>query len=129
MGETNVRRQDERISRMSSIPFAIMHVLPFLAFFTGLHWWDAILFFVLYYVRMTALTAGYHRYFAHRTYKTNRVFQFIIAFIGGAAAQKGALWWAGHHRHHHKYSDQDDDIHSPTKRGFWWSHCGWILCK
>jgi stearoyl-CoA desaturase (Delta-9 desaturase) len=129
MGETTVDRRDERISMFSSIPFFIMHVLPFLAFFTGLRWWDALIFFVLYYVRMTALTAGYHRYFSHRTYKVNRLVQFLIAFTGGAAAQKGALWWAGHHRHHHKYSDMDEDIHSPTKRGFWWSHCGWILCK
>jgi stearoyl-CoA desaturase (Delta-9 desaturase) len=43
--------------------------------------------------------------------------------------QKGPLWWAAHHRHHHKHSDQADDIHSPTLRGFWWSHAGWILAS
>jgi len=37
------------------------------------------------------------------------------------------LWWAANHRHHHRYSDQAEDIHSPTLRGFWWSHAGWIL--
>ncbi len=129
MSETAAIAPEERISWASSIPFAVMHMLPFLAILTGLRWWDAIIFFVLYYVRMTALTAGYHRYFAHRTYKMNRLMQFLVAFTGGAAAQKGALWWAGHHRHHHKYSDQPEDIHSPVQRGFWWSHCGWILCR
>jgi stearoyl-CoA desaturase (delta-9 desaturase) len=53
--------------------------------------------------------------------------QFVMAFGGGTAAQKGALWWAAHHRHHHKHSDDPEDVHSP-KRGFWWSHMGWILC-
>ena len=43
------------------------------------------------------------------------------------AAQKGPLWWAAHHRNHHRFSDTERDVHSP-KRGFWWSHVGWILC-
>jgi stearoyl-CoA desaturase (delta-9 desaturase) len=76
---------------------------------------------------MLAITGGYHRYFAHRSYKLRRVPQFVLAFVGASAAQKGPLWWAAHHRAHHKYSDSERDIHSP-KRGFWWSHVGWILC-
>ena len=80
-----------------------------------------------YLVRMWAVTAGYHRYFSHRTFKTSRVFQFILAFIGACAAQKGVLWWAAHHRHHHRHSDQELDIHSPTVTGFIWAHVGWIL--
>ena len=51
----------------------------------------------------------------------------MLAFGGGTAVQKGVLWWAGHHRHHHRYSDTERDIHSPRK-GFWWSHVGWIVC-
>jgi stearoyl-CoA desaturase (delta-9 desaturase) len=90
--------------------------------------WEAVAVGVsLYVIRMFGITAGYHRYFAHRTYKTSRVFQFILAFLGTASAQKGVLWWAGHHRNHHKYSDQPEDLHSPTLRGFWWSHMLWFL--
>jgi stearoyl-CoA desaturase (delta-9 desaturase) len=77
--------------------------------------------------RLFFITAGYHRYFAHRSYKLNRFWQFVMAFGGSTAAQKGPLWWAGYHREHHSYSDTDADIHSPRK-GFWWSHVGWILC-
>ena len=80
-----------------------------------------------YYLRMVAVTAGYHRYFSHRSYKTSRLFQFILAFLAMTSAQKGVLWWAAHHRHHHKYSDQKEDIHSPLQRGFWFSHVGWVL--
>lgn len=80
-----------------------------------------------YYLRMFAITAGYHRYFAHRTFRTSRPFQFLLALLGGASAQRGALWWAAHHRDHHRHSDQPADIHSPLQRGFWWAHIGWIV--
>src|SRR3989304_7684806 len=76
---------------------------------------------------MLVLTGGYHRYFAHRSYKTSRWFQFVLAGLGCSAAQKGPLWWSSHHRHHHKYSDQPEDVHSPTRDGVWWSHIGWVL--
>ena len=44
-----------------------------------------------------------------------------------SSTQKGVLWWAANHRHHHRYSDTEDDLHSPSLRGFLWSHVGWIL--
>lgn len=116
----------KKTSRKRTIPFIIMHLMPLCAFFTGVHFFDFVLCFILYASRMFFITAGYHRYFAHRSYKLNRLMQFIMAFGGTTAAQKGVLWWAGHHRHHHRYSDSDKDIHSPIK-GFWWSHVGWIL--
>ena len=73
------------------------------------------------------VTAGYHRYFSHRSFKTSRVFQFVIAFMAMTSAQKGVLWWAAHHRHHHRFSDQEEDLHSPTLFGFFWAHIGWIV--
>jgi stearoyl-CoA desaturase (delta-9 desaturase) len=76
---------------------------------------------------MFGITAGYHRYFSHRAYKTSRAFQFVLAWLGSTAFQKGPLWWAGIHRHHHKHADTPEDIHSPRMRGFWWSHIGWVL--
>jgi stearoyl-CoA desaturase (delta-9 desaturase) len=75
---------------------------------------------------MFCITAGYHRYFSHRTYKMGRPAQFLMAFGGTTAVQKGPLWWASHHRIHHRYTDLDGDVHSP-RDGFWWSHVGWIL--
>ena len=121
------RGPDERVNKRSSIPFILLHFLPLLAFVTGVTWRAVILCVTLYGVRMLAITAGYHRYFSHRTYRLRRFPQFLLAFAGTSAAQKGPLWWAAHHRAHHKNSDTDRDIHSP-RRGFWWSHVGWILC-
>jgi stearoyl-CoA desaturase (delta-9 desaturase) len=82
---------------------------------------------IFYFVRMFAITGVYHRYFAHRAYKTSRVFQFVLAMLGTTATQKGPLWWAAAHRVHHKYSDTPKDVHSPKQRGFWYSHMGWWL--
>jgi stearoyl-CoA desaturase (delta-9 desaturase) len=114
---------------MGAIPFLLVHVVGVLAFLTGVSWAAIAMCIFMYYARMFAITGAYHRYFSHRTYKTSRFFQFVLAFWGTSAGQQGPLWWAAHHRHHHKYSDTDLDIHSPTLRGLWWSHVGWILSK
>jgi len=119
--------RSDRISWAASIPFIAAHLSCGLALVTGVSWQLVLLAIGSYYVRMFGVTAGYHRYFAHRAFKTNRVFQFLLAFLAQTSAQKGALWWAAHHRHHHRFSDTEEDIHSPARKGFWWSHVGWIL--
>lgn len=96
---------------------------------SGWSWSGLLLALCLYTVRMFGLTAGYHRYFSHRSYKTSRAFQFMLALLGSTATQKGVLWWAAHHRAHHKYSDTPRDIHSVRQHGFWWAHVKWILVK
>ncbi len=117
----------ERLNRLTSIPFGIMHLLPLLLVFTGISRTALVLGFITFYGRMFFITAGYHRYFAHRSYRMARIPQFVMAFGGATAVQKSALWWAGHHRDHHRYADTPKDIHTP-QQGFWWSHVGWILC-
>ena len=112
---------------LKTIPFVLIHVACLGAIFTGVSWSAVILCVGLYAIRMFGLTAGYHRYFSHRTYKTSRFFQFLLALLGTTALQKGPLWWAAHHRRHHKYTDQDGDVHSPRQNGFWWSHVGWVI--
>ena len=94
------------------IAFTIVHLLPLAAIYTGATFfdWTVCLFFYVY--RMFWITGGYHRYFAHKSYKTSRWFQFVIAFMAQTSAQKGALWWAAHHRHHHRHSDTPQDPHS-----------------
>jgi stearoyl-CoA desaturase (delta-9 desaturase) len=77
---------------------------------------------------MFAITAFYHRYFSHRSFRTSRAAQFVFALLGAAAVQRGPLWWASQHRHHHAYADQETDIHSP-RHGFFWSHVGWFLTR
>ncbi len=120
---------DEQIDWAGSLAFFGVHVIGIAAVFTGISWAAAVVCLFMYYGRMFAITGAYHRYFSHRTYKTGRFFQFVLAFWGASCAQQGPLWWAAHHRHHHKYSDTEKDIHSPRLRGLWWAHVGWVLCK
>ena len=82
-----------------------------------------------YLMRMFAITAFYHRYFSHRAFKTSRVVQFLGALLGAASIQRGPLWWAAHHRAHHRHSDGEDDVHSPVRRNFLWSHMVWFLAR
>src|SRR5687768_6714457 len=111
-----------------SLPFVLMHVgAVVLPFFTTFSWKLVALAIGLYLVRMFALTGFYHRYFSHRSFKTSRAFQFVMAVWGLTCVQKGPLWWAANHRHHHKHSDQHGDVHSPGLQGFIWAHMGWIM--
>jgi len=120
------RLPDEKINPIASIPFIVVHFIPLLTIFTGIGWHDWQILLVTYWVRMFFITGGYHRYFAHRAYKTSRVFQFLLALGGSTAVQKGVLWWAGHHRLHHRFTDTVQDAHSPIK-GVVFSHVGWIV--
>jgi stearoyl-CoA desaturase (Delta-9 desaturase) len=116
-----------RMNLVRTSPFFFSHLICLAVFFTTFRWSYLVVCLALYYARMFFVTAGYHRYFSHRAFKTSRAFQFILAFLAMTSTQKGILWWAAHHRHHHKYSDTEEDLHSPTLFGFWWSHVGWIL--
>ncbi len=128
MSETDLGRRSDIRSWLSSIPFWGCHVVAAVGLvYWGWSWVGFGIALIFYYLRMFGITAGYHRYFAHRSYKTSRFFQFLLALLGTLAVQKGVLWWAAHHRAHHRYSDTEQDIHSPVQRGFWWSHLGWIL--
>jgi stearoyl-CoA desaturase (delta-9 desaturase) len=115
-----------RLTLMSALFFG-MHLAAATAFFVPFAWKWVLLAVATYSVRMFAITAGYHRYFSHRTYRLDRFSQFILAFVAQSSGQKGVLWWAANHREHHRHSDEEEDHHSPLLDGFWWSHVGWIL--
>lgn len=117
----------DRISPAKFWPFLTMHLAVGLVYWAGFSWTALAVAVFTYYARVFGITGGYHRYFSHRTYKTSRVFQFCMAWLGCAAAQMGPLWWAAHHRDHHRYSDTDKDLHSPGIRGFFYAHMGWIM--
>lgn len=111
----------------AAIPFILVHLACFAAIWSGVTLQAVIMCVAFYVLRMWAITAGFHRYFSHRSYKTSRVFQFVLAFIGQMSAQRGVLWWAALHRHHHQHSDTEHDVHSPHHTSLYFSHVGWIF--
>lgn len=123
-----LQEEDNRLLMVSS-PLFLMHILAFGVFFVGFSWVAVAVMLVTYVVRVFALTAGFHRYFSHRSFKTSRIFQFVMAWVGTSSAQLGPMWWAANHRHHHQHSDKEQDIHSPVVRDAFWAHVGWILCR
>ncbi len=111
---------------VSVVGYWLIHASCLLAFLTGASAGDLALMFSTIVLRLFGITAGYHRYFSHRTFRTGRGTGFALALLGCSSLQKGPLWWAAVHRRHHRFSDQEGDVHSP-KQGFWYSHQGWIF--
>lgn len=127
MTEAASGRDDRRVSPRS-IPFFLVHLAAVAGVAAlGWSWKGFLLAIVMYYVRMFGVTAGYHRYFAHRAFRTSRAMQLLLAILAVSSAQKGILWWVAHHRTHHKRSDLPGDAHSAKLDGFLWSHVGWIV--
>ncbi len=116
-----------RIDWLRAAPFVGMHLACVAVYWVGVSRLAVVVAVALYALRMFAITGFYHRYFAHRTFRTSRTVQFIFACIGAACVQRGPLWWAAHHRNHHQHADTHNDPHSPRVHGFLWSHAGWFL--
>jgi stearoyl-CoA desaturase (delta-9 desaturase) len=108
-------------------PMVLVHAGALAAFFAGGTTTEWLLLPVLAYCRGFFVTVGYHRYFAHRSFKTSRIGQFVLACCCCANLQQGPLWWAVYHRRHHRHSDDPGDPHSPYYGGFWWAYCGWLF--
>ncbi|HRJ71623.1 MAG TPA: acyl-CoA desaturase [Terrimicrobiaceae bacterium] len=125
-GAEAARAKPEKMEFARCIPFLILHLGCLGVIWTGWSWTAVVTAAVLYFVRMFAVTGFYHRYFCHKAYHTSRAGQFFFALIGLTAVQRGPLWWAAVHRHHHAHSEEESDAHSPHRKGFLWSHIGWL---
>jgi stearoyl-CoA desaturase (delta-9 desaturase) len=127
--ETDADDEHDDIIYPSAIPFILVHLGCFAALWTGVTWQALAICVTLYWLRIFAIGAGYHRYFSHRSYTTSRAFQFVLALMCQTTAQKSVIWWASKHRHHHLHSDTEHDVHSPRHHGFIYSHLGWIFAR
>ncbi len=102
-------------------------VLPIYGFFFGFgseHWiWLAITFC---FCNLT-ITTGYHRLWSHKAFEAHAVIRIICAIGGAFSLQNSVLHWASDHRNHHKYVDNNHKDPYSAKKGFWYSHVGWML--
>ncbi|HVO45363.1 MAG TPA: acyl-CoA desaturase [Steroidobacteraceae bacterium] len=115
-----------RVDWLRTAPFVGLHLACLAVFWVGVSGTALAVAAATYVVRMFAITAFYHRYFAHRTFRTSRTVQFLFACLGASCVQRGPLWWAAHHRRHHLHADTPADPHSP-RYGFLRSHMLWFL--
>lgn len=116
-----------RVNLDIAIPYACLHLACLGVFWTGVSWSSVGLCLASYWLRGVGVGLGYHRYFAHRSFKTSRAMQLLLALLGATALQRGVLWWAETHRYHHRWADTSNDLHSPTHHGFLYSHSGWFM--
>jgi stearoyl-CoA desaturase (Delta-9 desaturase) len=110
-----------------AVIMATFHIGSLAVVFTGVSVATLLVAGFLYLFRGIGITAGFHRLLAHRSFRTSRTLQFVLALAGSLAIQGGPLWWVSHHRSHHRHTDAPDDVHSPVTRGFWQSHMGWMM--
>ena len=123
------RAEPMKVDWVRVTPFLMLHLVCFAPIWVG---WSpfAVGFAVaMFLARMFAVTAFYHRYFSHRSFKTSRFMQFVFGVLGNTTIQRGPIWWASHHRWHHRVSDQPGDPHSPVQYGLLWSHMGWFMSR
>ncbi|MDP4858535.1 MAG: hypothetical protein NWR42_14080, partial [Desulfobacterales bacterium] len=123
--DTLPETDQKKVDWLRITPLIFLHLGCLGVFWVGWSRTAVIVSLTLYVIRMFAITGFYHRYFSHKTFKTNRMWQFVFGVMGNASVQRGPLWWAAHHRHHHRHTDTEQDVHSPIRHGFWWSHIGW----
>ena len=118
---------DGKVEWFRCLPYVAIHLAVLLAFLYPVTLPCILVAALSYLIRMFAITAFYHRYFSHRTFKTSRLVQFLGALVACSSGQRGPLWWAAHHRRHHRHSDTEEDVHSPHSKGFFWSHTLWFM--
>jgi stearoyl-CoA desaturase (delta-9 desaturase) len=107
---------------------ALGGVCPLFGKSAGVKHETIILSFVLYVCSGLGITAGAHRLWAHNSFKAGLPLRILLMTFNSIANQGTIFHWARDHRLHHKYSDTAADPHDAT-RGFWFSHCGWLLVK
>ena len=102
-------------------------IVPWYGFRYGYHADAWIWFAVLLSINELSITCGYHRLFAHDTYEARPALKLFYLLFGGMALQNSALFWSAGHRVHHRYIDDPERDPYCARRGFWFSHIGWML--
>ncbi|KAI0396339.1 delta-9 acyl-CoA desaturase [Xylariaceae sp. FL0594] len=98
------------------------------AYFTPLSWKTAAFAVFYYFNSGLGITAGYHRLWAHTSYKASLPLKIYLAAMGAASVEGSARWWSRDHRAHHRYTDTEKDPYS-VRKGLLYSHIGWMVMK
>lgn len=132
------------VSNTMRVTIAVFIIIPLLAVIAAipLAWggfvgWSDLFIVVLFWaITAGGITVGFHRYFTHGSFKTNRFMKYTLGIAGSLALQGSLSQWVADHRKHHQFSDEEGDPHSPWRfgtskravaKGLYWSHVGWLF--
>ncbi|MGD1875278.1 MAG: acyl-CoA desaturase [Mastigocoleus sp.] len=136
---------DSKLKSLRLFHVLLITLIPFMGFVIALIWvmggnliepLDIGLFLGMWFVSGIGITVGFHRHFAHHSFKTSKTLRIVLAIMGCMAAQGSVIYWISLHRRHHENSDQVGDPHSPHLkkkgilklfRGLWYAHIGWMF--
>ncbi|GAA4891206.1 fatty acid desaturase [Ferrimonas pelagia] len=111
-----------------TLTFAVALIgVPWYALTHGFSWASGIIAAVFWLWSGISITAGYHRLWSHKAWQAHPSVQWVLAIGGAMALQNSILHWCADHRVHHKHVDNNDKDPYSAKRGFWFSHMGWML--
>lgn len=102
--------------------------LPFYFYYADVQLNVVLWSILLLFLTGLSITAGYHRYFSHKSFKTNKVIEALLIFFGSMTGQGSILRWCYDHRLHHAYVDTKQDPYN-INEGFWYAHFFWIFNK
>ena len=108
-------------------PIAALILIPLYAYshdFSIAAW---VSFVLLLAMSSLGITAGYHRLWAHPTYEASLPVRIALMIAGTFAIQNSILYWSSGHRVHHRHVDDIERDPYSAKKGFWYSHIGWML--
>ena len=132
MSQHKVMPSNERgINWVPTVFIATYHLALFIALPLYLmaytpSWLLMLITFIIIICSGIGITAGYHRLYSHKTYKTKKPVEWVLLFFGTLGAQGSVIRWCHDHRRHHQHLDSDQDPYE-TPKGFWHSHILWIF--
>jgi len=113
---------------MFALSFAAAAILvPWYAVQHGFRPAEWLVFALILTANGMGITGGYHRLWAHRTYEAHWTLRLFYLVFGTMALQNSVFMWCSGHRSHHLYVDDEERDPYSARRGFWFSHIGWML--
>lgn len=117
-----------KIKWINLILLVYFHIASYQNFFATKLWSSHIILMIGIMSTGLGISFGAHRYFTHKSFKANLPLRILMLVCQTFSGQESLILWARNHRIHHKFVDTDADPHN-SKRGFFFSHVGWLLVK
>lgn len=84
--------------------------------------------FLYFIISGLSISAGYHRYFCHKSFDASPLLKFVFLSVGASVWQGPLANWQSEHKLHHMFPETDQDPY-PIKHGFWWAYLGWLFFR